>query len=93
MDGNSRLFSKKKKKPPAYSNFSSMDLGTALIIVATVLLSFTTISVVLHLIFRFGVLKYWGYDDFCVIGATAISIGMLVSINWGKLDDLAFIPS
>ena len=87
MTGQRRYF------PLHYGNFRSMDPGTALTIVATVLLSFAIIAVLLHLIFRFSVLKYWGYDDLCIIGATVISIGMLVSINWGKLDDLAFIPS
>jgi hypothetical protein len=60
-----------------------MDPGTALTIVASVLLSFATVVVALHLIFRFGVLKVWGSDDYCVIGAIIISIGMLITINLG----------
>jgi hypothetical protein len=62
-----------------------MDPGIALVVVATVFTSLAIIVAVVRLIARFWILRASGIDDYCVVGATITSLGMLVSINLGQL--------
>ncbi|KAL3456526.1 hypothetical protein BJX64DRAFT_39754 [Aspergillus heterothallicus] len=57
--------------------------GLILIIVATALVSLATLVVLIRLYARFVLARDPGIDDWCIIAATILTIGTLVSIDLG----------
>lgn len=64
------------------------ELGTALIVVSSVLIGISAVVVIVRLIARIWVLRTYGSDDWCAMGSMIASIGMLASIILGMIDDL-----
>lgn len=57
--------------------------GLALILVASILMFLTVIVVALRLVARIFILRVPGSDDWCVLAATIVAIGTVISMDLG----------